>query len=255
MNLYKEGQLSKKSHRFHGKADNTAHNYNSRENIVDINSFRKTSLQKVKLLPKNLSQEAYIDALENTEKHIVFGIGPAGTGKTYLAALYAIKGLKEGTYNKIVIVRPNIAVDDRDIGFLPGNILEKMAPWTRPIIEIFEEYFSVKEIKYMIENNIIELLPLAHIRGRTLKKSIIILDEAQNTTKSSMLSCLTRIGDDSKLIITGDMNQSDRGHVNGLSDFLNRFTNSTKICICQFGKKDVERHPVIDEILSMYTDK
>jgi len=246
--------LSKKSHRFHGKADNTAHNYNSRENIVDINSFRKPSLQKVKLLPKNLSQEAYIEALEDNKKHIVFGIGPAGTGKTFISTLYAIQGLKEGIYNKIVIVRPNIAVDDRDIGFLPGSILDKMAPWTRPIIEIFEEYFSVKDIKYMIENNIIEILPLAHIRGRTLKKSVIILDEAQNTTKSSMMSCLTRIGDDSKLIITGDMNQSDRGYKNGLSDFLNRYTTSQNICICKFGKNDVERHPVIDEILKMYDE-
>jgi phosphate starvation-inducible PhoH-like protein len=212
-------------------------------------------MKKVVLLPKNLSQETYIDALEDTNINIVFAIGYAGTGKTYLASLYAIQQLKNGQCDKIIITRPNIAVDDKDIGFLPGNIMQKMAPWTKPIIDVFEEYFSVKEIAAMIEENIIELVPLAYIRGRTFKNAVVILDEAQNTTRNSMLSALTRIGENTKIVVTGDTKQSDRGSNNGLTDFISRFESSEHIAVCRFGQKDVERHPVIGEILRMYGEE
>lgn len=202
-----------------------------------------------------MAQENYIDALEDSNIDIVFAIGNAGTGKTYLATLFAIIQLKSGTCEKVVITRPNIAVDDKDIGFLPGNIYQKMAPWTKPVLDVFEEYYSVKEITAMIENNIIEMVPLAYVRGRTFKNSVIILDEAQNTTRNSMLSVLTRIGDDSKMIITGDTKQSDRGNNNGLTDFVARFERSNRIAVCKFGQKDVERHPVIEEILKMYGEE
>lgn len=233
---------------------NSTHN-NPRENIVDINNYRKNLKKNINLLPKNLAQEHYIDALTNPSIDIVFACGYAGSGKTYLATLYAIKCLKEGECDKIVITRPNIAVDDKDIGFLPGDILKKMAPWTRPVMDVLEEYFSVKEITAMIEENIIELVPLAHIRGRTFKNSVVILDEAQNTTSSSMLSALTRIGENSKMIITGDTRQSDRGKQNGLQDFLDRFEGSQKIKVCHFDKKSVERHPIIGEILKLYGEE
>ena len=231
-------------------------NAQPKDNVLNINQYRKTpKMKKVVLLPKNLSQETYIDALEDTNINIVFAIGYAGTGKTYLASLYAIQQLKNGQCDKIIITRPNIAVDDKDIGFLPGNIMQKMAPWTKPILDVFEEYFSVKEIAAMIEENIIELVPLAYIRGRTFKNAVVILDEAQNTTRNSMLSALTRIGDNSKIIVTGDTKQSDRGASNGLTDFIGRFESSEHIAVCKFGQQDVERHPVISEILKMYGEE
>ena len=253
-----EGHLSrrfKRSYRAENANRNHGNNGNLKENIVDINNYRKPTKQKVTLLPKNLAQETYIDALENSNINIVFACGYAGSGKTYLATLYAIKSLMEGKCDKIVITRPNIAVDDKDIGFLPGDIMKKMAPWTRPVLDVLEEYYSVKEITYMIEENIIELVPLAFIRGRTFKNAIVIVDEAQNTTKSSMLSALTRIGEGSKMIITGDIKQSDRGASNGLSDFLERFNNSKHIKVCHFDKKSIERHPVIGEILRIYGEE
>jgi phosphate starvation-inducible PhoH-like protein len=237
------------------KADQKTRSYSnnqSKENIIDINNYRKPIKQKVILLPKNLAQEAYIDALDNPKVDIVFATGPAGTGKSYIATLYAIQQLKEHVINKIVITRPNIALDDRDIGFLPGDIYAKMAPWTRPILEIFEEYYSVKEIQAMIEENVIELLPMAFVRGRTLKNSIVIVDEGQNTTPNSMVSVLTRIGEGSKIIVTGDIDQSDRGQKNGLTDFLNRFESHDRIKVIEFTKNDVERHPVISTILKWY---
>lgn len=249
--------MSKRNHRSHYRADNTVRNFNNnnKTNIVDINSYRKPIKQNVVLLPKNKAQEKYIEALENPSINIVFGHGYAGSGKTYLATLYAIQSLKQNTISKVVITRPNVAVDDRDIGFLPGDILKKMSPWTKPILDVFEEYYSVKEIAQMIEENIIELVPMAYLRGRTFKNSIILLDEAQNTTASSMLSALTRIGENSKMIVTGDTKQSDRGKINGLSDFLKRFTENPHIAVCHFDKKSIERHPIIMDILKMYGEE
>ena len=177
------------------------------------------------------------------------------SGKTYLATLYAIQCLKQGSIDKIVITRPNVAVDDRDIGYLPGDILKKMSPWVKPILDVFEEYYSVKEITQMIEENIIELVPMAYIRGRTFKNAVVLLDEAQNTTPSSMLSALTRIGENSKMIVTGDNKQSDRGRVNGLSDFLDRFEDNPNIAVCYFDRKSIERHPIITDILKMYGEE
>lgn len=185
----------------------------------------------------------------------MFAIGYAGSGKTYLATLYAIQQLKAGNISKIVITRPNIAVDDKDIGFLPGDIMKKMAPWTKPVLDVFEEHYSTKEIAWMIEEGAIELVPMAYMRGRTFKNSVIILDEAQNTTNRSMLSVLTRIGEGSKMIITGDVRQSDRGRDNGLTDFIQRFDRSPRISVCDFPKDSVERHPVIGDILRMYGEE
>jgi len=231
-------------------------NAQPKDNVLSISEYRKQPKpKKIALLPKNLSQEAYIDALEDPDVNIVFAIGYAGTGKTYLATLFSIMQLKAGLCDKIVITRPNIAVDDKDIGFLPGNIMQKMAPWTKPVLDVFEEYFSVKDIQAMIEDNIIELVPLAYIRGRTFKNAVVILDEAQNTTRNSMLSALTRIGENSKIVVTGDTKQSDRGINNGLTDFLDRFESSDHIAVCKFGHKDVERHPVIGEILRIYGEE
>lgn len=254
-----EGHLARRLRGAQQRAEHKPRGYqfngNLKENIVNLDTYRKPTKQKVVLLPKNLAQETYIDALENPNINIVFACGYAGSGKTYLATLYAIQCLKTGTCEKIVITRPNIAVDDKDIGFLPGDILKKMAPWTRPVLDVLEEYYSTKEITYMIEENIIELVPMAYLRGRTFKNSVIIVDEAQNTTRTSMLSALTRIGENSKMIITGDTRQSDRGKDNGLSDFIERFEQSKRIAVCNFDKKSIERHPIIGEILRLYGEE
>ena len=174
----------------------------------------------VEIIPRNLNQERLLEMLEDDHANICFAVGPAGTGKTYLATLYSIDMLKHGDIDKIVITRPNVPVDNKDIGFLPGGIMEKMAPWTRPIFDIFEEFYSPKQIQHMIEDGLIEICPVAYIRGRTFKNAIVLLDEAQGTTSNSMLSILTRIGEGSKVIITGDTDQSDHGRDNGLYDFV-----------------------------------
>lgn len=226
-----------------------------RDNIIELDQFKPNLKNKVDLIPRNLNQETYVDHMLNPRVNIVFAVGPAGTGKTLLATLYAIQCLKAGSVKKIVITRPNVAVDDRDIGFLPGDIYGKMAPWTRPILEVFEDYYTPKQIQTMLENNVIEILPMAFIRGRTLKHAVIILDEAQNTTRNSMVSALTRIGEGSKMIVTGDTKQSDRGDKNGLTDFLTRYTASDRIQVIEFDKLDVERHPVINTILNWYGEE
>jgi len=226
-------------------------------NVVRIEQFHRSPQprQRIRLLPKNLAQEAYIEALEDPAINMVFALGYAGSGKTYLATLFAIQQLQSRAVSKVVITRPNIAVDDKDIGFLPGDILKKMAPWTKPVLDVFEEHFGMKEIAHMIEEGTIELVPVAYLRGRTFKNAIVILDEAQNTTRNSMLSALTRIGEGTKMIITGDVRQSDRGKDNGLTDFIARFDGTPSIAVCHFDKDSVERHPVITDILRMYGEE
>jgi phosphate starvation-inducible PhoH-like protein len=224
-------------------------------NLIELNFPFKPKKKKIDIIPRNLNQEDLVAALEDNTKHIVFAVGPAGCGKTLLATLHAIKCLKEGLVEKIVITRPNVAVDDKDIGFLPGDITKKLSPWCMPVLDILGEYYSQKEIAMMLEEGIIEMIPLAYMRGRTLKNAYIIFDEAQNSTPTSMLSVLTRIGEGSRMIVTGDVKQGDRGYSNGLSDFISRFANgSTHIELIQFTPKDVERHPVIREVLELYKD-
>ena len=209
----------------------------------------------VVIKPRNLKQQYLISLLENPNKHITFATGPAGTGKTLLSTLYAIKSLKEGSARKIVITRPAVSVDEQH-GFLPGTLVEKMCPWTRPMFDIFEEYYNSSEIGYMIKENIIEIAPLAYMRGRTFKHSVIIADEMQNATDNQMKMLLTRIGDCSKLIVTGDLDQHDRGYQdNGLKKFTDRLAkkNSNMIGAVEFSKSEVERHPVVTEVLSLYT--
>lgn len=208
----------------------------------------------VVIKPRNLKQQYLISLLENPNKHITFATGPAGTGKTLLSTLYAIKSLKEGTARKIVITRPAVSVDEQH-GFLPGTLVEKMSPWTRPMFDIFEEYYNSSEIGHMIKENIIEIAPLAYMRGRTFKNSVIIADEMQNATDNQMKMLLTRIGDCSKLIVTGDLDQHDRGYQdNGLKKFTDRLAkkNSNMIGAVEFSKSEVERHPVVTEVLSLY---
>jgi phosphate starvation-inducible PhoH-like protein len=215
----------------------------------------KPKKQRVEIIPRNVQQENLMASLNDEKTDIVFAVGPAGCGKTLLATLYAIKCFKAGMVDKIVITRPNVAVDDKDIGFLPGDILKKMTPWMMPVLDVFAEFYTQDEIKYMLEENVIEMVPIAFIRGRTFKNAVVLVDEAQGTTQNSMMSILTRIGEGSKMIVTGDLAQSDRGKDNGLADFLDRFENSNHISVIRFGRADVERHPVVREVLSIYNSK
>lgn len=230
-------------------------NRGGRDNVIELNFPQKPKKQRIEIVPRNIHQEDLVASLENPNKHIIFAVGPAGCGKTLLATLHAIKQLKSGLVEKIVITRPNVAVDDKDIGYLPGDILKKMTPWMLPVLDVFAEYYTQPEILAMLEENVIEMVPIAYMRGRTFKQSYIIFDEAQNSTPTSMLSVLTRIGDGSKMVVTGDLAQGDRGIANGLADFISRFQGqSQKIDVIKFAAKDVERHPVIKDLLSLYDD-
>lgn len=221
--------------------------------VIDFSKFKKRE-NRVNILPKNLAQEDYIALLDDLSIDIIFAAGPAGTGKTMIAVLSAIRALKSGQCEKIVVTRPAVSVDEQH-GFLPGTLVEKMAPWVRPVLDIFEEYYSPKEIETMIEENIIEIAPLAYMRGRTFKNAIIIFDEAQNCTPSQMEMVLTRIGNNSRMFITGDLQQHDRGfEKNGMMDFLHLLenSNSDRIGAVKFTRGDVERHPVVSDVLKIY---
>lgn len=209
--------------------------------------------------PKSLNQEKYIDYLNDENIDLILAVGPAGTGKTLFACLKAISQLRSGEINKLVVTRPVVTVEE-DIGFLPGNLVKKMDPWTRPIFDLFLEFFSKSELDNYIQNNIIEISPLAFMRGRTFKNSFIIADEMQNSSPNQMKLLTTRIGINSKMVITGDLNQTDIPTINGLHDFLNRLDcykngmNSTmeSIKIVTFEKHDIERSDIVKKIIDIY---
>lgn len=226
------------------------------DNVVQINKFLPKKKTRVLIYPKNLNQENYLLKLQEAQKHIVFAIGPAGTGKTMLACQWAVKLFQEGQIDKIVVTRPAVSVDEQH-GFLPGTLQQKMEPWTRPIFDVFEEYYYAREIEDMVKEGVIEISPLAYMRGRTFKRSFIIADEMQNATPSQMKMLLTRLGEGSRMVVTGDLNQADRPSNNGLLEFLNlykEFKNHKYVDICQFDLKDVERHEAVKEILKIYKD-
>jgi phosphate starvation-inducible PhoH-like protein len=226
-------------------------------NLIQIKPYLKRK-QEVSIIPRNVSQETYLELLKNPRKYIVFAIGPAGTGKTMLAVQMAIKLLKEGEIRKIVVTRPAVSVDE-DHGFLPGTLNQKMEPWTKPIFDVFEEYYHPRDIQNMLEDGVIEISPLAYMRGRTFKHSFIIADEMQNATPSQMKMLLTRLGDNSRMIVTGDLNQADRPRENGLLEFCNLYDDKTTDCrmiaLAKFETKDVERHPVVREVLKLYKEE
>ena len=233
------------------KQNSATFNYS---NVVNINTFQKQ--KTVHIIPRNRNQEAYVLTLLDPKKDIVFGIGPAGTGKTLLAVQVAVKYFKEGKIDKIIVTRPAVSVDE-DLGFLPGTLEQKMAPWTRPIFDVLREYFNAREIEGMIEEGIIEIAPLAYMRGRTFKNAFILADEMQNATPNQMKMLLTRIGEGSKMAVTGDLNQADRLKDNGLIDFIKQLENknATRLDIDQFTQGDIERHEAVKEVLSVYGDE
>ena len=226
-------------------------------NNNDYKSYQKRK-KPIQLVPKSLNQETYIDLLENEQRLIVFASGPAGTGKTMLAVLAALKAFRAGECSKILITRPAVGVDDEQHGFLPGTLDQKMEPWTRPIFDIVEEYYRPQEVTRLLEEKYIEIAPLAYMRGRTFKNSWIIADEMQNATPSQMKMLLTRLGENSKMVVTGDTQQADRrAKDNGLLDFQSLMTNfkSRYIAGVEFAVTDVRRHPAVAEVLKLYGEE
>jgi len=207
--------------------------------------------------PTTLNQKSYVKYLNDDNIDLVLGVGPAGTGKTLFACDTAVRELRRGNIKKIIITRPLVTVEE-DLGFLPGSINNKMDPWTRPIFDIFQEYYSSAEINLMVKNNIIEISPLAFMRGRTFKNAFIIADEMQNSSPNQMLMLATRIGAGSKMVITGDLKQSDRTENNGLKDFLQKFKLSKnireldKIKLIEFNDLDIQRSQIVSIIIKMY---
>lgn len=225
-----------------------------------IDFYQAQKLQKIDKRPIHLhakteNQEKYITALLDENTDIVVVTGPAGTGKTYLAMQAAIKSLKSGECDRIILTRPAIGVDDEQHGFLPGDINQKMEPWTRPLIDVLREYYTAKEITRMLDEQIVEISPLAFCRGRNFKYSWIVLDEAQNATPGQLKMIMTRIGTNSKIVITGDTDQADRKNSdNGLLDLQYRLQSKTVpgLTLCEFDISDVQRHKIISHILGLY---
>ncbi len=225
-------------------------------NVINIDQRLQEKRKRVQIYPKNLSQETYLLKLNDPQKMIIFAIGPAGTGKTMLAVQWAIDQLKYGEADKIIITRPAVSVDEQH-GFLPGDLQQKMEPWTKPIMDVFSENYSAREIENFVKEGVIETSPLAYMRGRTFKNAVIIADEMQNATPSQMKMLLTRLGQGAKMVVTGDLQQADRPSNNGLLEFLqlyNNFENHRYVDLCHFTTSDVERHEAVKEILAIYGD-
>jgi phosphate starvation-inducible PhoH-like protein len=202
--------------------------------------------------PKTVGQKKYVDAIKKNT--VVFGVGPAGTGKTYLAVCMAALAYKQKLTEKIILTRPAVEAGEK-LGFLPGDLQNKVDPYLRPLYDALSEMFGFETYQKLIEKGVIEIAPLAYMRGRTLSNSYVILDEAQNTTKEQMKMFLTRLGENSKMLITGDVTQIDLpfGKESGLKNATKILKNIEGIEIVNLTHKDVVRHPLVTEIVKAYT--
>ncbi|NDB84467.1 MAG: PhoH family protein [Alphaproteobacteria bacterium] len=209
--------------------------------------------------PRTENQREYMKYLGNQSVPLVLGIGPAGTGKTLMACIQAVNELKSGNIKKIIMTRPVVTVEE-DIGFLPGNLIHKMNPWTRPMFDILLEYYSQKDIDFMLQSGVLEISPLGFMRGRTFKRAFIIADEMQNSSPAQMMMLVTRIGDGARMVITGDLQQSDRMENNGLLEFLGKIRKYRRapldtIKLVEMTTTDVQRSPIVSQILDIYANK
>ena len=225
-------------------------------NICDDDNFMTSN----KLKPRTPSQVLYAKSLVDADISLLLVNGPAGSGKTHFACDAAVSKLLEGEVEKIIVTRPTIPVDNEEIGFIPGTIQRKMAPWLRPVNDVLLNHFSQREIDRMVMDGVIEISPIAHMRGRTFTNSYVIADEMQNSTPLQMKMLLTRLGEDSKMIITGDLNQSDlKTENNGFLDFIDRYekhveqgTDIRDVHLVWLTQKDVFRSDVVKSIIRIY---
>lgn len=203
------------------------------------------------IYPKTLGQKSYYYALKNND--VVFGIGPAGTGKTYLAVVFAVAALKNNEVKKIILTRPAVEAGE-NLGFLPGDLKEKVDPYLRPLYDALYDMLGVEQTEKLMEKGVIEIAPLAYMRGRTLEDAYVILDEAQNTTDAQMKMFLTRLGFRSKMIVTGDISQIDlpRNTTSGLIRALDILEGVKGISFIHLSAMDVVRHPVVQRIIERY---
>ncbi len=209
------------------------------------------SAHKRVITPKSIAQKGYIDAIRGYD--IVFGIGPAGTGKTYLAMAMAVAELMKNSFTRIILTRPAVEAGEK-LGFLPGDLAEKVNPYLRPLYDALHDLVDFDRARKLVERGTIEVAPLAFMRGRTLNDSFVILDEAQNTTTEQMKMFLTRLGYGSKAVITGDVTQVDlpAGKLSGLKEARGILRNIPGIRFVDFTERDVVRHPLVQEIITAY---
>ncbi len=210
--------------------------------------------KRKEIMPRSLAQLKYLQAMR--EKDVVFGIGPAGTGKTYLAMAMAVAELLEGNVQRIILTRPAREAGE-NLGFLPGSLEEKIMPYLRPLYDALYDMLDLEQAASLIQKNIIEVAPLAFMRGRTLNSAFVILDEAQNTTKDQMLMFLTRMGYSSKIIVTGDPTQNDLkdNELSGLQHAEKSLRGIKEIAFCKFSSADVVRHALLEKIINAYSMK
>lgn len=235
---------------------------NNNNKYVDITEMKESIRSSASLIKptvykaRSKNQESYIDCLNDPNISMVFGVGPAGCGKTLFAVISAITALKKGDISKIILTRPIVSVEE-DLGFLPGDIASKMDPWLQPLFDIFLEHYTQIEMDKMISEGVIEISPLGFMRGRTFKHTFVICDELQNSTPNQMLMLLTRVGMGCKMVITGDLKQSDLIGKNGLSDFIEKYRTRTRdygdIRLIELTANDVERSLVVKNILELYS--
>lgn len=262
MNSKKRGYNRRRTRRFlndelafHNEVEDSNENQQSVfENFQYLSQNEKNRVEEKFSKPRNEKQRYYAKELSNHNNKIVIATGPAGTGKTLFGTEYGVRQFLMGQYEKLIFTRPAVSADE-DLGYLPGTLEEKMAPWVRPIYDILYNFITPKEVTQMLEDKTIEIAPMAYMRGRTFKNTWIVADECQNTTPNQFKMLLTRIGENSRMVITGDLDQHDRiDEINGLADFLHKFRNnkSGSISSIEFLKEHVEREDVIKDVLSIY---
>jgi phosphate starvation-inducible PhoH-like protein len=228
----------------------------SQENTIDFHQATRTKSRSIELRPRSAAQERLVLSLLDDSVPVVVALGPAGTGKSYLAMLAAMRDLRAGRCDRVVLTRPAVGVEDEKHGFLPGDLVRKMEPWTRPLLDIIKEFYHPREVARMIDDEIIEISPLAFMRGRTFKNAWIVADEMQNATPNQMKMLLTRIGSGSRIVVTGDVEQTDRTTANnGLLDLAQRLRQQPApgLEVCELGSRDIQRHPIIDSVLRVYS--
>uniref|UniRef100_A0A6C0DUV7 PhoH-like protein n=1 Tax=viral metagenome TaxID=1070528 RepID=A0A6C0DUV7_9ZZZZ len=245
---------------FEDDESTVANSPKNRRSFSDLNS-KKSKMRSISsplYSPKTLNQKLYVDYLSDPNSSIVIAHGAAGTGKTLFACSAAVHELQSGRIQKIVLTRPIVSVEKEELGFLPGNLIHKMDPWTRPLFDILLEYYSQKDIDSMLHTGVLEISPLAYMRGRTFKRAFIIADEMQNSSPNQMLMLATRIGVDSKMVVTGDLKQSDSGDNNGLQFFIHKLKGSRdsipEIKMVEMKSLDIQRSVIVSKIIDLFSD-